>query len=338
MMCPSRRTDELSLADLENLVRRRRRRVSEAIARRLAASQDALGDRNIPNEDTPDNRGILPPSTWRGADGASRFFGSLLFGPLDSTGRGNSHASSDRWSGRRARTKRSSWLLLAIEIVALGGLVATVSLSFQRLADLNAESRRLQQRVVAPTITATTTPIVVKASVTTALLLPGGRPSGEAKSPAVPTGTRVGLQQPTPAPSVAPTLGPQTPVRIVIDAIGVDAPIIAGDSWEDLKLGVGHRQGTADPGGNGNMVLSAHNDTYGEIFRYLNDLEPGDEILVYTTDLVYRYITSRSEIVAPTQIEVMAPTEHASLTLITCYPYLLDTHRVIIKADLATAQ
>ena len=83
------------------------------------------------------------------------------------------------------------------------------------------------------------------------------------------------------------------------------------------------------------MVVSAHNDAYGEIFRDLDKLEPGDEVLVYTEEGAYRYIVNRVEIVSPDRVEFMDPTDHPVLTMITCYPYLLDTHRVVVIADLA---
>lgn len=123
------------------------------------------------------------------------------------------------------------------------------------------------------------------------------------------------------------------PLRMVIPAIEVDAPIVMGDTWEDLKKGIGHRPGSAMPGEPNNMVVSAHNDVYGEIFRRLPELEPGDEVTIYTDLGAYRYAVVRVEIVLPTQVEVMDPTDHAVLTMISCYPYLLDTHRVVAVAE-----
>ncbi len=74
---------------------------------------------------------------------------------------------------------------------------------------------------------------------------------------------------------------------------------------------------------------------YGEIFRDLPKLEPGDEVRIYTDDATFRYIVNTVEIVEPTRVEVMDPTDYPILTMITCYPYLLDTHRVVVVADLA---
>ena len=66
-------------------------------------------------------------------------------------------------------------------------------------------------------------------------------------------------------------------IRIQIPAIQVDAPVVQGDNWEQLKKGVGQQIGTPDPGSKGNIVLSGHNDVYGEVFRYLDRLTPGDQ-------------------------------------------------------------
>jgi sortase A len=78
-----------------------------------------------------------------------------------------------------------------------------------------------------------------------------------------------------------PTVGPQQAARIQIPAIGVDAPVVQGDGWEQFKKGVGQHIGTPNPGENGNIVLSAHNDVFGEIFRDLDQLKDGDKVIFY---------------------------------------------------------
>ena len=82
-------------------------------------------------------------------------------------------------------------------------------------------------------------------------------------------------------PQVISTLPATTKqaVRIQIPAIHVDAPIVQGDSWEQLKKGVGQRIGSVYPGDLGNIVLCAYNDIYGEIFRYLDQLKRGMKLL-----------------------------------------------------------
>jgi sortase A len=114
----------------------------------------------------------------------------------------------------------------------------------------------------------------------------------------------------------------------------VDAPVVQGDGWEQLKKGVGQHIPSANPGENGNVVLSGHNDVYGEIFRHLDRLQPGDQVILYTQQRAYTYIVERTLIVEPTAVEVMASTGAPTLTLISCYPYLVDTHRIVVFARL----
>ena len=136
----------------------------------------------------------------------------------------------------------------------------------------------------------------------------------------------------TPLPM--PTPGPEQAIRIQIPDIGVDAPIVEGDNWESLKQGSGHHLGSANPGESGNCVISAHNDIFGEIFRDLPDLDLGDEVFVHTVSQVYRYVVIQKRIIEPTEVSVMHPTSSPVLTLISCYPYGIDTHRIVVIGEL----
>ena len=111
-----------------------------------------------------------------------------------------------------------------------------------------------------------------------------------------------------------------------------------GDGWEQLKKGVGQHIGTANPGDQGNLVLSAHNDIFGEIFRHLDQLEPGDEVVVYTSQGAYVYTVTRTKVVEPTDVSVMDPTTDPSITLVSCYPYLIDDQRIVVQGRLKTAE
>jgi sortase A len=131
-----------------------------------------------------------------------------------------------------------------------------------------------------------------------------------------------------------PTPGPEQANRIQIPAIQVDAPIVQGDSWEQLRKGVGQHVGTTIPGVSGNLVLSAHNDIFGEIFRDLDQLKPGDEVIVFTNQDSYSYVVVESRIVDPTAVEFLASSNQPIVTLISCYPYLQDSQRIVITASL----
>jgi sortase A len=99
---------------------------------------------------------------------------------------------------------------------------------------------------------------------------------------------------------------------------------------------VAQHLGTPDPGQPGNIVLSAHNDIFGQIFRRLDELAPGDEVQLHTASQVLVYVITGAKVVEPTEVSVMAPTAHPSLTLISCYPYLVDDQRIVVFADLKT--
>jgi LPXTG-site transpeptidase (sortase) family protein len=131
-----------------------------------------------------------------------------------------------------------------------------------------------------------------------------------------------------------PTPAPDQAIRIQIPALNIDAPIVQGDGWEQLKKGVGQNIGSANPGQNGNVVLSAHNDVYGELFRYLDKLVPGDQVVLYTQQRQYVYVVDRTSIVEPTAVEVMASTGSPTTTLISCYPYLVNKERIVVFARL----
>ncbi|GIK37142.1 MAG: hypothetical protein BroJett011_09750 [Chloroflexota bacterium] len=143
------------------------------------------------------------------------------------------------------------------------------------------------------------------------------------------------LQPGLTAPTVfltEPVVQPAT--RIVIPTIKVDAPVGEGTDWESLKYRVGHHPGTANPGQRGNMVLAAHNDIYGEIFRYLPDVPLGEVITVYAGEEAFRYWITERRIIRPEQVEVMLPTTGPTVTLISCYPYLIDSHRIVLFGEL----
>ena len=125
------------------------------------------------------------------------------------------------------------------------------------------------------------------------------------------------------------------PSRIVIPKLNVDAPIVGNVTWDALKKGVGHLPGSAYPGERGNLYLAAHNDIYGEIFRHLDELEPGDEYFIYGGEQKFRYVVKEKRIIDPADVEVMWPTTEPVATLQTCYPYLIDTHRLVVIGELA---
>jgi sortase A len=217
--------------------------------------------------------------------------------------------------------------LLAIEILAVVGLFFIIYSGVQVLRDLN---NQFTESLTPSTLTPT--PLIVQ------VILPSGHTPPNSQDGAQPNVAEIPahllplyqsmLQIPIPTP------GPEQAIQIQIPIIGVAAPIIQGDGWEQLKKGVAQHIGSANPGEPGNVVLSAHNDVFGEIFRHLDKLQHGDEIIVYTATHSFTYTITDVQIVSPTKVEVMAPTLNSTVTLISCYPYMVDNKRIVVQASL----
>ncbi len=231
----------------------------------------------------------------------------------------------------RSRSRRVLDLfLLLIEISAVAGFIFILFNGLSVIRELNREVVAVLEQ---PTLTPTPlVEAVVLPSGHTPPNSPGGTRFNEAE---IPEHLRPLVQSLFNAP--VPTPGPEQAVRIQIPGISVDAPIVQGDAWEQLKKGVGQHLGSANPGERGNLVLSAHNDIFGEIFRNLDRLNPGDLVVVYTNQRSYTYIVVDTRFVAPTDTEVMSSTTQPTVTLISCYPYMKDNQRIVIIARLQTS-
>lgn len=225
------------------------------------------------------------------------------------------------------RRKGLDTFLLAVEVIAIVGLLLLFINGANLLRNLNRETA---SALAQPTLTPT--PLI------SAVVLPGGHfapVSGEENrfnEAEIPDHLRPLMQSYAGLP--IPTQSPQQARQIQIPAIEVNAPIVMGDGWEQLKKGVGQHLGTANPGEAGNLVLSAHNDIFSEIFRDLDQLEEGDEIIIITQDRSFTYVVTGTQIVEPDRVDLLAPTSNSTITLISCYPYRVDDKRIIVQGVL----
>lgn len=124
--------------------------------------------------------------------------------------------------------------------------------------------------------------------------------------------------------------------KIIIKKINVDVPIIEGVSKEDLSLGAGHFTGTALPGAQGNCAIAGHRSyTFGRFFNRLNEIKKDDEIIIKTKEKDYVYRVYERMVVKPQDTWVLRGSKKETiLTLITCEPIYVATHRLIIRAKL----
>ncbi len=121
---------------------------------------------------------------------------------------------------------------------------------------------------------------------------------------------------------------------LTIPALNQTLPIIQGTGEDELKKGVGHFLQSVLPGEDDNCVFSGHRET---VFRQLGNLKIGDHLIVQTSAGTFTYQVNGTRIVDKDDKTVIVPTDHAVLTMTTCYPF--DTpgyfpDRYIVSATL----
>jgi LPXTG-site transpeptidase (sortase) family protein len=131
--------------------------------------------------------------------------------------------------------------------------------------------------------------------------------------------------------------------HVVIPKINVDAPV----TWEapedtilaDLEKGLAQYQGTALPGENGNVFVVGHSSNYwwdkglfNQVFALLDKVNNGDRIYVTYNNKPYVYQVESIKVVKPNDIEVLNPTDHSVITLMTCTPVGTTLNRLIVQA------
>jgi len=152
------------------------------------------------------------------------------------------------------------------------------------------------------------------------------------------------------------TLGANVPrVYILrIPKINLEAPVVRVEEREiqiesnvvtqiyvPHSFAVGWNENSAPVGNYGNTVFVGHNNIYGEVFKDLWNLQSGDEIVVQTGSGDRSYLVSRVITLDESSLPIHERSENASwirwtpheqLTLVTCFPYSSNTHRLIVVA------
>ena len=111
--------------------------------------------------------------------------------------------------------------------------------------------------------------------------------------------------------------------------------------WDVADYAVGFHKNSAYPGNVGNTVLSGHHNIRGEVFRDLHLVEPGDDIYVYAGIQGYHYVVEAkyrllekgvSPKVQQDNVRWIQHTADERVTLVTCWPYSGNSHRIVIVA------
>jgi sortase A len=130
--------------------------------------------------------------------------------------------------------------------------------------------------------------------------------------------------------------------RIRAPKIGLDKIVVEGVEVDDLRRGPGHYRSTPMPGQRGNAAIAGHRTTYGAPFNRIDELEPGDDIIVSTPqgDFTYKVVPQTNDdgtlsghmIVSPNDVWVLDDAGDNRLTLTACHPKYSASQRIIVQA------
>jgi sortase A len=120
--------------------------------------------------------------------------------------------------------------------------------------------------------------------------------------------------------------------RIEIPSIGVDEYVVEGTDLESLRKGPGHYPETPLPGERGTSAIAGHRTTYGAPFRHIDELDPGDRIIIDMPDGRFIYRVEESKIVDDQDLSVLEPVGYRRLMLSACHPLYSAAQRIIVYA------
>lgn len=134
------------------------------------------------------------------------------------------------------------------------------------------------------------------------------------------------------------------PDRLVIPRIGIDARIVpvgvrtdrlGNLVWETAAFAVGHHAGSAVPGEPGNVVLSGHisSPNEGAVFRHLPRIKIDDGVIVFSAQQPHLYRVFDIQVYPPDALQVLDQTSTPIVTLITCVPDGVYSHRLVVRAE-----
>jgi len=241
---------------------------------------------------------------------------------------------AERKSGSSAGCGPSLFVLAGLILLIAGGVAAYPALQLA-----NEPTPIGYGESAPPLLRPTVTPLPMEGSAP--LVLPNESPV------ATPLATR---SLPRPAAATPVEQAGDVPTRIVISSVNLDAPIetmgwstVDGVSMWDLPdhFAAGWLKTSALLGQPGNTVLDGHHNIDGKVFQHLVDLKAGATIEVDANSQVYFYRVATLRILPerdqPMEVRLqnakwIQPTTDERLTLVTCWPYNDNSHRLIIVA------
>lgn len=120
-----------------------------------------------------------------------------------------------------------------------------------------------------------------------------------------------------------------------VPSVNIKYPVVKGTSSKILKTSLGYFENTALPGQKGNFAVAGHrNSSYAKYFNRLDEVKPGDEIIVETKDNKYTYIVDKTLKIHESETDVLKQSEDARITLITCTNGFKPKYRIVVQGYL----
>jgi sortase A len=204
--------------------------------------------------------------------------------------------------------------LAAAVAVAAGLVLSACGASSDGAVEDNPIAYITPAPTVAPTTIATTTtapPTTIATTTTVALPVPVPPPDENAQEPLVEAG------------------------RIEIPKLHLDTHMYEGVTLGTLDSGPGHWPGSANPGQIGNVVIAGHRTSHHADFLDIDQLVPGDEVILSNIGGRYTYKVTGTEIITPDQIRIIDQTPARTATLFACHPKHSTRERIVVHLQLA---
>lgn len=123
--------------------------------------------------------------------------------------------------------------------------------------------------------------------------------------------------------------------HLEVPRIGQDLPLYAGTTDDVLEKGLGHLEGTSLPigGKNTHAVITGHRGLpNAKLFRNLDQLVEGDVFYIHNLEGTLAYQVDKIQVVDPSDFSpVMVEEGHDYATLLTCTPYMINSHRLLVR-------
>jgi sortase A len=125
--------------------------------------------------------------------------------------------------------------------------------------------------------------------------------------------------------------------RIELPTLGRSYVVVQGTNISSLELGPGHYPGTDWPGQGGTVAIAGHRTTFLAPFRTINELRPGQPVILQMPYGRFIYRVQYTRLVLPTDLAVTRSVGYDRLVLSACNPLFSAAQRIVVFARLARA-